>query len=96
MQKKIDIGSEIIIPNTEEDSFSMKLREWDSFGFQNLSIKMKKKTISEFYPPSCSGYDMTYCKFDDAIYVYGGISCNSVLREGLKQYFYKLKNEVWT
>ena len=73
----------------------MKLKEWD-YGNQNFTIKTKNKSKSEFYPPSCSGYDITYSKFDDAIYVYGGISCNSVLKEGLKHYFYKFKKDIWT
>lgn len=42
-----------------------------------------------FYPPSCSAYDITYCKGNDSVYAYGGISCTTELQEGLKQYFYK-------
>lgn len=48
-----------------------------------------------FYPPSCSAYDMTYCKGNDCVYVYGGISCTSELEEGLKQYFYQLEDGIW-
>ena len=96
IQRKIDIGSELIIPNAEEDSFTIKFRDWDIFGTQNLTIKTHVKQTQGFHPPSCSGYDITYSRFDEAIYIYGGISCNSFLKEGLKQYFYKLKNGNWS
>jgi hypothetical protein len=59
-------------------------------------IKTKVKSPFEFYPPSCSGYDITYSKYDEAIYVYGGISCTSFLKEGLKQHFYCLKKGAWS
>ena len=48
-----------------------------------------------YYPPTCSGYDMTYCKFNETLYIYGGISCSSSLSEGIKHYFYKYKEGKW-
>lgn len=49
-----------------------------------------------YYPPSCSGYDMAYCKHNDTIYIYGGISCSSSLHDGIKQYFYKYCEGKWS
>lgn len=39
---------------------------------------------------------MAYCKSNDTIYVYGGISCSSSLNDGIKQYFYKFCEGRWT
>ena len=51
---------------------------------------------NKYYPPSCSGYDIAYCKLENAIYVYGGISCETVLEEGIKTFFYKFYKDKWT
>jgi hypothetical protein len=48
-----------------------------------------------FYPPSCSAYDMAYSSAKESIYIYGGISCLTDLKEGLKQYFYQFEDGAW-
>ena len=47
---------------------------WDYHKSKDL-IHTNVCSSIKYYPPSCSGYDMAYCKLENAIYVYGGISC---------------------
>lgn len=49
-----------------------------------------------YYPPNCSGYDMAYSKTQNAIYIYGGISCSSSLVDGIKPYFFKCFEGRWS
>jgi hypothetical protein len=37
-----------------------------------------------FYPPACAAYDIAYCRANDAVYVYGGVSCAGELKDGIK------------
>lgn len=49
-----------------------------------------------YYPPSCSGYDIAYCKSLDSIFIFGGIPCSSSLSDGIKSYFYKYTEGHWS
>jgi N-acetylneuraminic acid mutarotase len=68
------------------------------WSYSSTSQKLGTKILpsSAYYPPSCSGYDMAYCKYTDTLYIYGGIACSSSLQDGIKQYFYKLSERKWS
>ena len=68
---------------------------WDYYKSKDL-IRTNICNPNKYYPPSCSGSDITYSKLDNSIYVYGGISCETVLEEGIKTFFYRCYNEKWT
>lgn len=38
---------------------------------------------------------MAYCKYNQSIYIYGGIGCSSSLTEGIRQYFYRYYEGKW-
>ena len=68
------------------------------WSYSSTSQKLGTKILpsSAYYPPSCSGYDMAYCKYTDTLYIYGGIACSSSLQDGIKQYSYKLSEGKWS
>lgn len=49
-------------------------------------------------PASCVGFAMAYSASFNRAYVYGGISCNNSLENGLKNYFYEfdLDKRKWS
>ncbi len=73
----------------------MNSKSWN-YASNNQKIKTNILPSNAYYPPSCSGYDMAYCKFNDSIYIYGGISCSSSLNDGIKPYFYKYSDGRWS
>jgi hypothetical protein len=69
-----------------------------SWNYTSINQKICTKILPSniYYPPSCSGYDMAYCKYNDTIYIYGGIACSSSLTDGIKQFFYKYQEGRWS
>ena len=89
--KKISIKPEIIINTSlrvNETQSIKSMKNWN-YTLNKHKITAKIMPSNYYYPPNCSGYDMTYCKFQKAIFVYGGIPCSGSLHDGIKTYFYK-------
>lgn len=68
---------------------------WD-YGQNKNKIVAKSLPSDMYYPPTCSGYDIAYSKAQNAVYIYGGISCSSALTDGIKPYFFKYFEGKWS
>ncbi len=80
--------------HSNENDEMVYFKSKDSYIFDK-QFSITPLSTAVFYPPSCSAYDLAYCKGNDCVYAYGGISCTSALEEGLKQYFYRLEDGIW-
>ena len=95
LQTKTDIMKKPEIRATQS-IFSTSIKNWQLVSEQKRLIVKEKSAVNNYYPPSCSGYDIAYCKTENAIYIYGGISCSSSFNQGIRQYFYKYSDSRWS
>lgn len=88
--KKIETNKDLLIPpsQTQPDHY------WQNRQTQRLQAKVLRSNI--YYPPNSSGYDIAFCPYEQAIYIYGGIPCSQSLQEGIKAHFYKFQEGKWS
>lgn len=96
-QKKLETKAELmtakVLVNVEEKAGGGK-KGWEWHG--GFKLEAKPRPNNTYYPPSCSGYAITYHKASETIYVYGGIPCVGSIQNGIRPHFYKFVESKWS